>query len=57
MRNVSHELKASMKEANISEVKTWVENEVCILIVREKLTRELLKVRWILAINKRNGES
>ena len=57
MRNASPELKASMKEAKASEVKTWVENEVCIPIVREKLTREPLKVRWILAIKKDTGKA
>ena len=52
MRNASPELKAFMKEAKAAEVKTWVENKVCIPTVREKLTREPLKVRWILAIKK-----
>ena len=47
MRNESPELKASMREAKAAEVKTWVENEVFIPSVREKLTREPLKVRWI----------
>ena len=57
MRNASPELKASMKEAKASEVKTWVENEVCIPIVREKPTREPLKVRWILATKKDTGKA
>ena len=57
MRNARPELKASMKEAKASEVKTWVENQVCIPIVREKLSREPLKVRWILAIKKDTGKA
>ena len=46
-----------MEEAKAAEVKTWVENKVCIPIVREKLTREPLKVRWILAIKKDTGKA
>ena len=56
-RNASPELKASMKEAKASIVKTWVENQVCIPIFREKLIREQLKMRWILAIKKDTGKA
>ena len=57
MRNATPELKEAMKEAKFAEIQTWLANDVCTPIARNKLSKPTMKLRWILTLKKDTGKA